>query len=229
MMLADVLILAGDSYHDPQVAFDAFAPILAAQGLTTECITEPALLCSTRLSGKRLFILQRDGMISPDRPEAPWMTLEQEQAIEQFVLAGGGFLALHNAAWGYPWQGPYRHVLGGYYLTHPPLARFRVQVVGYTHPVARGIQAFEIEDEQHFLWFDYDRVTLLLTNHGQDGRQSAAGWAYQLGKGRVVFLANGHTAEAHAHPQFVRLKENAVRWLSRREETSIARMEEVEP
>jgi hypothetical protein len=29
----------------------------------------------------------------------------------------------------------------------------------------------------------------------------------------VVFLANGHTPEAHAHPQFMRLKKNAIHWL----------------
>jgi type 1 glutamine amidotransferase len=208
--------LAGDHYHDPQIAFDGVVPILEAAGAAAQTTSDYTLLNHANLVGKHLLVLHRDGMLFPNginQPAVRWMTRDQETAIEDFVLAGGSFLALHNSGWDYPFDGPYRRVLGGYYLTHPAIARFQVRVVDPAHPVTQGVENYEIEDEQHWLWWDYDRVTLLLTNHGADGRQSAAGWAYQHGKGRVVFLANGHTAQAHTQPQFMRLKENAIRWL----------------
>ena len=210
------LFLAGDHYHDPQIAFDGLAPLLAEAGLNAHTTADYTQINRQNLAGKRLLILHRDGMLfpnGPDRPPVRWMTRDQETAIEEFVRAGGSFLALHNSGWDYPFDGPYRRVLGGYYLTHPAIASFQVRVVDRAHPVTQGVEDYEIEDEQHWLWWDYDRVTLLLTNHGADGRQSAAGWAYSYGLGRVVYLANGHTPQAHAQPQFMRLKQNALRWL----------------
>ena len=139
------------------------------------------------------------------------MQPDQEQAIEQFVLAGGGFLALHNAGWGFPWRNGYRRTLGGYWLGHPPMQQFHVAVVNDTHPVTAGVDAYDIVDEQHMLYFDYDRVTPLLVSQGQDGRQSVCGWAHTYGKGRVVYLPHGHTIEAVMHPSFQRLVDNAAR------------------
>ena len=105
--------------------------------------------------------------------------------------------------------------MGGHYIGHPPIEAFAVTVVNHEHPITAGVANYVIEGEQHMLWFDYDRVTLLLTNQGSDGRQSAAGWAYEYGLGRVAFLGNGHTQEAHAHPEFMKLKQNTARWLQR--------------
>jgi type 1 glutamine amidotransferase len=216
--MAKALFLAGDYYHNPQDAFDGAGKILEEEGYTVEYITDTSLLTAEKLSGKDLLVIHRDGMNFPNGPEAEavrWMQPLQEEAIEQFVLSGGNFLALHNAGWNYPWQNGYRRTLGGYYLTHPPIARFQVDIVAPNHPVTKGVESYEIEDEQHWLWFDYQRVTLLLVNHGADGRQSAAGWAYEYGLGRVVFLANGHTLAAHQHPEFVKLKCNAARWFKK--------------
>ena len=171
------------------------------------------------LAQKDLFVILRDGMEFPNGREAgpvSWMQPEQEEAIEQFVLEGGGFMPLHNSGWGHPWKGGYRRTFGGYYVGHPAIAKFAVEVVNKNHPVTVGVKSYEIVDEQHFLWFDYDRVEVLLVSHGQDGRQSAAGWAYEYGKGRVVYLANGHTLENLQHPTYQKLLQNAARWLLRR-------------
>jgi hypothetical protein len=212
------LILAGDRWHPAAVAEDGVGPDLAAEGVAFSVTSNCTGLGASMLQRCRLFILHRDGLDFPhgyEQPSEPWMRSYQEDAIENFVLGGGGFLAFHNAGWGYPWQGAYRRVLGGYYIGHPPIAEFMVSVTDPSHPVTQGVESFTILDEQHWLWFDYDRVDLLLISQGVDGRQSAAGWAYEYGLGRVVFLANGHTAEIHRHPQFVRLKRNAIRWLYR--------------
>ena len=139
----------------------------------------------------------------------------QEEAVEAFVLSGGGFLPLHNSGWAYPWRGPYRRVLGGYFQGHPPESPFEVRVVKSDHPITAGVSDFEIVDEQHFLWFDYERVELLLKSIGRDGRESPAGWAYEYGKGRVAYLANGHTLKILLHPMVQLLLHNAVRWLLR--------------
>ena len=219
MKSAKALILAGDHYHNPNDAFQGIGSVLEKGGLAVECTTDFAALGQEMLADKSLFVILRDGIEFPNGREAgpvAWMQPEQEEAIEQFVLAGGGFMPLHNAGWAYPWKGGYRRTMGGYYVGHPAIARFKVEVVNKNHPITAGVEPYEIVDEQHFLWFDYDRVEVLLVSQGQDGRQSVAGWAYEYGVGRVAYLANGHTLEILQHPTYQKLLRNAALWLLRK-------------
>jgi type 1 glutamine amidotransferase len=212
----DAVMLAGDRYHKAEDAFAGVGPALESAGLRIQYTTDHASLSSELLEGKRLLCILRDGMEWPngyEQPSTVWMTLAQENAIEHFVKTGGAYLALHNAMWDYPWQNGYRRVMGGYYQGHPPIAPFNVYVENHEHPITAGVIDFEITDEQHFLWFDYNKVTLLLRSRGQNGMESAAGWAYEYGKGRVAYLANGHTLEILQHPMVQRLLNNAAKWL----------------
>lgn len=216
MATPQALILAGDNYHDPNDAFEGVGSVLKTEGIAVECTTDFAAFGRKMLADKDLFVILRDGMEFPNGRKAgpvAWMQPDQEEAVEQFVLAGRGFMPLHNSGWGYPWKGGYRRTFGGYYVGHPAIAKFNVDVVNENHPITAGVESYDIVDEQHFLWFDYDRVEMLLVSQGQDGRQSAAGWAYTYGKGRVVYLANGHTLEILQHPIYQKLLHNATRWL----------------
>ncbi len=200
--MPQALILAGDHYHDARDAFAGVGAALAAAGVAATGTVDFAAF-DAQLAGTDLLVIHRDGLASPDgrgAAPAPWMRPAQERALERFVLGGGGFLALHNAAWAYPWRGGYRRTLGGYYLGHPPPARFRVAVVDPAHPVTAGVPPYELEDEQHWLYWDFDRVAPLLVSQGRDGRQSVCGWAHAHGRGRVVYLPHGHTRAALLAP-----------------------------
>jgi len=213
------ILLAGDYYHNPEYAFEGVGSAILGEGLELHCTTDYATLGADTLADAVMLVILRDGIECADGEDAPsvaWMRPEQEEAIERFVTGGGAFLALHNAGWGYPWQGGHRRPLGGYYIGHPPLRRFSVEVVNTTHPVTAGVEDYEIEDEQHWLHWDYDRVTPLLVSRGPDGRQSVSGWAHTHGKGRVVYLPHGHTLEAIRHPMFQTMLRNAIRWSLRR-------------
>jgi type 1 glutamine amidotransferase len=210
------LILAGDHYHEAQHAYEGVGAVLKSLGMDVAATAGYASLGREALADKDLLVILRDGVeSSPGAPneQFAWMQPQQEQAVEEFVLNGGAFLALHNAGWGYPWKGGYRRTLGGYYVGHPPIALFHVDVVNKSHPVTAGVESYDIVDEQHFLYCDYERVQVLLVSQGQDGRQSVAGWAYEYGQGRVVYLPHGHTLEVIVHPAFQKLLNNAARWL----------------
>ena len=218
--MSDAVLLAGDRYHRAEDAFAGVGGALEAAGLEVEYTTDVRSLNADLLRDKKLLAILRDGMEWPqgeDGPFSVWMEPDQEEAVEAFVHRGGSFMPLHNAGWAYPWKNGYRRVMGGYYQGHPPVRPFEVTVVDPRHPITEGVSDFEIVDEQHFLWFDYDRVDLLPKSRGEDGKESAAGWAYEYGEGRVAYLANGHTLENLQHEMVQRLLHNAVRWLLRHE------------
>jgi type 1 glutamine amidotransferase len=164
----------------------------------------------------------------PKEQSEPWITEEQGEAIKDFVQAGGALYALHNSSHISLSSKHYREVMGGAYIDHPALRPFKVSVVNKEHPITRGVQDFIVNDEQHFVTYDKDSRYILLRSENIDGltdvsegkdlgTKAIAGWAYDFGKGRVVFTAVGHTLHAMWQPEYFKLQKNAVKWLLRTE------------
>jgi hypothetical protein len=164
----------------------------------------------------------------PKEQSVPWITEEQGAAIKNFVQNGGALYALHNSSHISLSSKDYREVMGGAYIDHPALRPFKVSVVNKEHPITRGVQDFIVNDEQHFVTYDKDSKYILLRSENIDGltdvtegkdlgSMAIAGWAYDFGKGRVVFTAVGHTLHAMWQPEYFKLQKNAVRWLLRTE------------
>jgi type 1 glutamine amidotransferase len=154
--------------------------------------------------------------------EQYWITAEQGRAVKQFVEAGGAALFFHNVTYISPHNADFRDVLGAVTEDHPPIRKFKVRIVNHEHPITRGVNDFVVTDEQHFVRYEKDPKFLLLTSENEDGltwknlgTKSAAGWAYDYGKGRVCYLAPGHLLTALWNPEYVKLQKNAVRWLLR--------------
>src|ERR1035441_1964661 len=121
--------------------------------------------------------------------------------VKDFVEAGGGFYSLHNNSHVSLSSKNYRDVMGGAYVGHPALRPFQVRVVNKNHPITQGIHDF-VENVDGLEYEQY-------------GRKSVAGWAYEYGKGRVVFTAVGHTIHALWVPAHFELQKRAVKWLLR--------------
>ncbi|MBM3735076.1 MAG: hypothetical protein FJW39_04755 [Acidobacteria bacterium] len=214
--LPSALVLIGDRFHEPEHLEAGLRPALENAGVAPHFTVDVRALTAENLAKVRMLVVLRDGMNWPDGVDKPyqiWMTPEQEKAVVDFVQGGGAFLNLHNSMGLYPKDGPYLDLVGGRYIGHGPLERFRVEVTDKTHPVARGLEDWSAADEQHTPPADESKVKVFLRNRSDDGQTAAAGWAYQPGKGRLVHLASGHTRDALEHPMFQRAVGNAVRWL----------------
>jgi Trehalose utilisation len=151
-----------------------------------------------------------------------WITPEQGKAVKAFVSGGGGVLFYHNVTYISPHNDDFRDVLGAVTEEHPPLRPFKVKIVNRDHPITRGVNDFVVSDEQHFMTYQKDPKYLLLQSVNEDGltfkdlgTSSAAGWAYDYGKGRVCYLAPGHVITSLWNPEYEKLQKNAVRWLLR--------------
>jgi type 1 glutamine amidotransferase len=199
-------------------------------------------LSKSGLANYSIFLCLRDGMIWPggylgpdaypneqglenrgDFPDArsqTWLKEEQATALQVFVNAGNGFYSLHNNSHVSLSSKTYRDVMGGAFIGHPTLRPFRVRVVNPAHPITQGIRDFMVSDEQHYVEYDKDRKYILLEAENVDGltfqnlgAKSVAGWAYDYGRGRVVFTSPGHTIHALWNPEYVKLQKRAVQWL----------------
>ncbi len=151
---------------------------------------------------------------------------EQNQVIRQWLEAGGRWLALHGTSGGKAvLVGEQRYVrkmvkashhatLGSFFLNHPPLRKFRVEVTDRGHALAKNLPAsFEVMDELYLIelqepatcqvllttelaqdpsppgfGFVYDKDTSVLS----DGKTRVLGYVREVGKGGIVYIALGH-------------------------------------
>lgn len=151
-----------------------------------------------------------------------WIQPEQGKAVKEFVSNGGGVLFYHNVTYISPHNDDFRDVLGAVTEEHPPLRPFKVKIVNRDHPITRGVNDFVVTDEQHYMAYQKDPKYLLMQSVNENGLtfkdlgpSSAAGWAYDYGKGRVCYLAPGHVITSLWNPEYEKLQKNAVRWLLR--------------
>lgn len=210
------LCIIGDRVHYPAHTEEGLARAFDLAGVDARIAFDPRALSAKNLAQVQLFVILRDGTIWPEnmKDQAHWLQEEQVNALRDFISAGGGFLALHNST--ALWRDDYVELLGGKYDGHGPLERFRVRVTDREHPITQGITDFEVADEQHWPIVDRARVHIFLENVKEDGKIGAAGFEHQLGKGRICYLANGHTRESMEHPMVQKLMANGMRWCLRR-------------
>jgi type 1 glutamine amidotransferase len=236
--------LAGDRYHNIDYIRTALGKTLVKDlGISIDFTDERSLLTASNLKPYKLLIMLRDGMVwpsgyegAPGRPivsDPPlvakfdttpvyWMTPEQGKAVKEFVQNGGSALFYHNVTYISPQNQDFRDVLGAVTQQHPPLRPFKVKILNKDHPITRGVNDFVVTDEQHFVAYEKDPKYILMQSVNEDGltwkdfgTSSAAGWAYDYGKGRVCYLAPGHVISALWNPEFEKIQKNAVKWLLR--------------
>lgn len=155
----------------------------------------------------------------------PYPNDEQDLVIRQWLEEGGRWVALHGTSGGKAVpvgdasgqrkmvKMAHHATLGCFFLNHPPVRRFRVDVAGGDHPLTEGLPpSFEVADELYMLElqdpthsrvmlttqlernplpafaFAYDQDTSLLP----DGKTRVLAYTRDIGKGAVAYIALGH-------------------------------------
>jgi hypothetical protein len=237
------LALIGDRFHNPDYIRVSLDKVFKDLKIPIDYTIQYDQISQSLLKNYQLLLILRDGMIWPDGylgPDAytdyeanletpktfpnptsvPWITEDQGAAIKDFVSAGNGFYALHNCSNISASSKNYREVMGGVYISHPPLRPFQVRATENKHPITEGMSSFMVNDEQHYVTYDKDPKYIILEAENIDGlkfqdlgTKSVSGWAYDFGQGRVVFTAVGHTIHAMWEPQYVEIQKRSIRWL----------------
>ncbi len=155
----------------------------------------------------------------------PYPNATQCAALRSWIEAGGHWLALHGTSGGRAERvegvrqrrtvkTEHHALLGGFFLTHPPICRFRVEVKDGGHPCTRGLEpSFEVMDEPYFVELQDPGSTrvLLTAQYGPgvvspvvdklyrkdtslqaDGKTRVLGYTRSIGAGGVTYYALGH-------------------------------------
>ena len=156
----------------------------------------------------------------------PHLNDEQSQLMQRWLEDGGRWLGLHGTSGGKAApvgddrrvrkmvKSSHHATLGSFFLNHPPLCKFQVNVSNQDHILTKGLPAsFEVMDELYLIelqdpsasqvllttelsqdpspqgfGFVYDKDTSLMP----DGKTRVLGYARDVGKGGVAYFSLGH-------------------------------------
>ncbi len=156
---------------------------------------------------------------------SPWMSTEQGRIIKNWVKGGGLLWAFHNNSQCSNTNKDYREVEGAIYAGHPRIRPFWVRIDNKDHPITKGINDFEVVDEQHYVVYDKDVKYILAhssyegtdnvykDNIGRESTTAPSVWAYDYGQGRVCFMAPGHMISVMWNPEYEKMQKNGMDWL----------------
>jgi type 1 glutamine amidotransferase len=144
-------------------------------------------------------------------------SLSAQEALLEWVKAGGRWYALHstNSVLRLLSEGPnaglfdaprwaplFMETLGSQFISHPPIAPYRVTVADETHELTRGIEPFDTNDELYHMECHGELHVLLETECKEEGTgfveaADAPGthpvmYIKQHGSGAVLYNTLGH-------------------------------------
>ena len=135
----------------------------------------------------------------------------QQEAFEQYIQSGGGFVGIHAASdteYDWPWYGK---LVGAYFDSHPNNQTATIKVADKIHPSTKNLPEYwERFDE----WYNDQsnprgHVHVLATldessyNGGNMGYDHPIAWMHDFDGGRAWYTGGGHTQESYSEPLFL--------------------------
>ena len=151
---------------------------------------------------------------------------EQQAAFEEYIQGGGGFVGVHAASdTEYDWNW-YGHLVGAYFLTHPPgTPTATVVIEDHNHPSTAGQPDsytkvdewynFKSPDFKEVGEADYSprgdvHVLATVDEESYDEQDGTPGaddhpiiWCQRYDGGRSWYTAMGHTSQSFSEPEFL--------------------------
>lgn len=165
------------------------------------------------------------------------LSAEQEQAFQQWMEAGGGWLGIHAAGDGSHagWQWYMDELIGAKFTAHimgPQFQRATVLLENQQHPVLQDVPDIWDHEEEWYSWSSSPRgkgFTILATLDEESytpvqklfGRERdlrmgdhPVVWSNCVGSGRSIYVAMGHRGSAFTQPRVRQILDNALVWLT---------------
>jgi type 1 glutamine amidotransferase len=196
-----VLFLGDRAGHRPATRFAVLQPALAPRNIEFTYTEGMTNLNSEYLAQfDVLCIYANVSRISP----------EQEQAMMDFVSAGGGLVALHCASFCFQNSTNYIALVGAQFQRHGT-GVFKETIVNSDHPVMKGLSPIESWDET-YVHTKHNTNRIVLAERQDDSGAEPWTWVRTEGKGRVFYTAWGHDQRTWSNAGFQSLVENGIRW-----------------
>jgi hypothetical protein len=213
-MRSALIVWGGWNGHDPEECAAIYRRWLHEDGFSVRVETDTAVFGDPSIHDLSL-IVPIFTMSKIDREHAQNFA----KAVEGGVGVGGHHGGMSDA---FRESVDYQFVIGGQWVAHPGnIIDYRVEVTRPDDPVMAGIEDFAYRSEQYYLHYDPSVEILATTTFTGEHDPAVAGvtmpvvFKRRFGKGRVFYLALGHTPDELQHPAVRTILERGLLWATR--------------
>ncbi|QNL52224.1 ThuA domain-containing protein [Olivibacter sp. SDN3] len=133
----------------------------------------------------------------------------QQQAFENYIQQGGGFVGVHAAAdteYGWPW---YNKLVGAWFLSHPKQQNATIDVLDKNHPSTKHLPDQWTRWDEWYNYKDINQETTVLMKldensyeGGENKGNHPIAWYHAYDGGRAFYTGLGHTKESYDEVDF---------------------------
>lgn len=135
---------------------------------------------------------------------------EQQNAFQQYIQQGGGFVGVHAATdteFDWPWYG---NLVGAYFVKHPKVQEAVLVINDSSNIATKHLpKPWKRTDEWYNFKFVATDLHVLISidetsySGGTNGASHPMSWYHAVDGGRSFYTALGHTDESYADPLFL--------------------------
>lgn len=130
--------------------------------------------------------------------------------LKTYVTRGGGILAIHAATASFKETLLYFEILGGRFIGHRKVERFKVEKL--KAGIFAGLDDFAVTDELYIHELSPDIEVHFTAKH--DGQDIPVVWTYRYGQGKICYAAPGHTTESMRNKTYQHLLKRGLVWVT---------------
>jgi len=219
-----VLVYSGSTgyrHESIPAAVESLKSLGAKAGYEVVATEDPEVFSAEKLAQYKVLVLV-SSTTDPKNPDSEWFQGARREALQGFLKAGKGVVALHAAADSHYHWGWYGQMIGGYFERHPKgTPKGVVTVVDARNPATAKLPRTLQRNEEWYYYKDFDpTVRVLVTidprTIGESGEADVNPnplvWCHDFGGGRVIYSALGHTNESWSEPYMVTLLTGALKY-----------------
>jgi len=214
---ARVLIVTGVDHpgHKWKLTAPVLAEGIAADKRINVTVTEkPSDLAGDELGDYDVIVLHfMDWEVPDPGPKA-------RANLKEFVQSGGGLVLIHFACGAFQEWPEFVELAGRAWdpklRAHDPRGPFKVDITDIDHPITRGMESFETNDELYTCLAGERPITVLATARSKvDGKDYPMAFVFEYGKGRVFHNVLGHDVKALANPPVAEMFRRGCAWTAK--------------
>ena len=147
----------------------------------------------------------------------PTLSDTAKQNLLDFVKGGKGFCVSHLSSASFKEWTEFQKLCGRYWVMnksgHGPRSTFKVKIADKNHPITRGLEDFEADDELYAKLLGDTPIQALVTADSDWSKQTEPlAFTLEYGQGRVFHETFGHDGKAIRNPGVQKLIQRGTEW-----------------
>ncbi|MCX7871796.1 MAG: ThuA domain-containing protein [Verrucomicrobiae bacterium] len=213
-----VLLITGDdvNVHPWQEVSSATRAALQETGKFDVKISEDAGILESMTTIQRYDVIY----MAMYNATTPTLSDTAKNNLVNYIKGGKGFVVSHLSSASFKEWDEFKNICGRYWVMgksgHGPRSVFKAKIANKEHPITKGMEDFEQDDELYAKLLGNEPITVLVTADSDWSKQTEPlAFIREYGKGRVFHHTFGHDGKAINNPAIKKIIARGTEWAAK--------------